>query len=149
MKNFSSRRFDRALALFNEVAEGPHATLRHRARVHIKICRQQKESSKVQLKTAEEYYNFGIKFINERRLDDAERHLKQALRLDPKASHVHFARAVLGALRGDNESSYQSLKRAIELDPRNRYLALNDSDLAAVVGHPSISALLHEEGKSS
>jgi hypothetical protein len=70
------------------------------------------------------------------------------LKLDPKAGHVHFARAVLGALSGDNERSYESLKRAIELDPRHRYMALNDADLAGVLNYPSIATLLHEEGNA-
>jgi len=144
MRHFNSRHFDRALELFKEIIEGPHPTLRHRARVHAKICRQQKQEGKVQLNTAEEYYNYGIKLMNERSLEEAERYLKQALKLDPKAGHVHFARAVLG----DNERSYESLKRAIELDPRHRYMALNDADLAGVLNDPSIATLLHEEGNA-
>ena len=148
MRHFNSRHFDRALELFKEIIEGPHPTLRHRARVHAKICRQQKQEGKVQLNTAEEYYNYGIKLMNERSLEEAERYLKQALKLDPKAGHVHFARAVLGALSGDSERSYESLKRAIELDPRHRYMALNDADLAGVLNDPSIATLLHEEGNA-
>jgi len=148
MRHFNSRHFDRALELFKEIIEGPHPTLRHRARIHAKICRQQKQEGKVQLDTAEEYYNYGIKLMNERSLEEAERYLKQALKLDPKAGHVHFARAVLGALSGDNERSYESLKRAIELDPRHRYMALNDADLAGVLNYPSIATLLHEEGNA-
>jgi tetratricopeptide (TPR) repeat protein len=148
MRHFNSRHFDRALELFKEIIEGPHPTLRHRARVHAKICRQQKQEGKVQLNTAEEYYNYGIKLMNERSLEEAERYLKQALKLDPQAGHVHFARAVLGALSGDSERSYESLKRAIELDPRHRYMALNDADLAGVLNDPSIATLLHEEGNA-
>ncbi len=149
VKFFNARRFDQALALFSEVSEGPHPALRDRARVHTKICHQQQQTYKVQLKTAEEFYNYGIKLMNERSLDEADRHLKQALKLEPKAAHIHFARAILGALRGDRERSYESLKRAVELDPRNRYLARNDADLAAVLNDPSIAALLHEEGNST
>jgi hypothetical protein len=148
VKLFNSRRFDQALALFKEVSGGPHPTLRHRAQVHTKICQQQ-ERNKVLLKTAEEFYNYGIKLMNERSLDEADRHLKSALKLEPKAGHIHFARAVLGALRGDRERSYESLKKAVELDPHNRYLARNDADLAGVRNDPAIAALLHEEGSST
>jgi hypothetical protein len=148
VKLFNSRRFDQALALFKEVSDGPHPTLRHRAQVHAKICQQQ-EANKVLLKTAEEFYNYGIKLMNERSLDEADRHLKSALKLEPKAGHIHFARAVLGALRGDRERSYESLKKAVELDPHNRYLARNDADLAGVRNDPAIAALLHEEGSST
>jgi tetratricopeptide (TPR) repeat protein len=149
VKLFNARRFDQAFALFKEVSEGPHPTLRHRAGVHTKICRQHQQANKVLLKTAEEFYNYGIKLMNERSLDEADRHLKSALKLEPKAGHIHFARAILGALRGDRERSYESLKRAVELDPHNRYLARNDADLAGVRNDPAIAALLHEEGSSN
>jgi hypothetical protein len=65
------------------------------------------------------------------------------LKLEPKAGHIHFARAILGALCGDRDRSYESLKKAVELDPHNRYLARTDADLAGVRNDPAIAALLH------
>jgi hypothetical protein len=58
VKLFNARRFEQAFALFKEVSEGPHPTLRHSAGVHAKICRQQQQTNKLQLKTAEEFYNY-------------------------------------------------------------------------------------------
>jgi tetratricopeptide (TPR) repeat protein len=146
---FNDRRFDRALSYFEKAAEGPLVEFRHRAKVHAEICRQQRQRNEPKLKTAEEHYNYGVQLMNERRLDEAERHLERALKLEPKAGYLHFAAAVLGALSGNTEASYQSLKRAIQLDPQNRILALRDADLAPVVRQSPFAELLHEEGNSS
>ena len=143
IRAFNSRRFQSALTLFEKVAEGPDSTFGDRARVHIEICRRQTQSRKVKFKTADEYYNYGIRLINERRLDEASRSIAQALKMQPKGAHIHFAAAVLGALSQDIERTAKSLKKAIDLDPRNRVLALNDSDLASVADDPAIAQLLH------
>ena len=83
--------------------------------------------------------------MNDRRLDEAEHHLSEALKRDPRADHVHYATAVLYAIRGDPEGAHRSLSQAIELNPRNRPLALNDSDLASMREDPSISDLLRPQ----
>ena len=99
----------------------------------------------MRLKTADEFYNYGIQLVNERRLDEAQQSLKRALKLQPKAGHIHLATAVLKALQADPAAAYQSLKKAIELDGRNRVLARNDPDLAGVASDPAIAGLLHGE----
>jgi len=48
--------------------------------------------------------------------------------MDPRADHVHYAMSVALALSGDGSGAYDSLRRAIELQPRNRMLARQDSD---------------------
>ena len=148
VKLFNSKKYSQALKRFEGVAEGPHPSLRHRAGVYVEICRQRLRPSKVRLKTADEHYNYGIQLVNERRLDEAEYQFRHALRMQPKAAHVHLASAVLWALSGDIEKTYQSLKKAIDLDPRSRVLALSDADLSPVLNEPSIAALLHGNGAS-
>jgi tetratricopeptide (TPR) repeat protein len=87
-----------------------------------------------------------VKLMNDRRLQEAEHHLQRALRLAPKAGHILYANAVVSALQGNAESTLGNLKRAIEIDPLNRVLALNDADLGSVLGHPAIAQLLHQGG---
>lgn len=140
---FQARHFQRALTLFERAAEGPDSTLTDRARVHISICQQQVKPRLVKLKTADEFYHYSIRLINERRFDEAGKSLNQALKIQPRGAHIHFAAAVLGALTRDLVGTYKSLKRAIELDPRIRVSALNDTDLAAAAKDPAISQLLH------
>jgi tetratricopeptide (TPR) repeat protein len=140
---FNRRKFARALPLFEQAAEGPQVALGDRARVYAQICRQRTEENKIQLRNAEDYYNYGVKLLNDRELDDAAAHLSEALRRNPKAAHAHYATAVLHALNRNNAGVYDSLKKAIELDPKNRHLALHDSDLLVVKRDPAIFQLLH------
>lgn len=142
--HFNVRKFARALPLLEKAAEGPNTALRHRAHVYSEICRKQIGNQKVDLKTAEDHYNYGVRLMNDRRLTEAEHHLQRALRLAPKAAYVHYANGVLSALQGNTESAFGHLKRAIEIDPLNRVLALNDADLAGVAGRPPIARLLRE-----
>ena len=139
----NSRKFALARSRFEKAADGPDATLRHRAKVYAEICRSRIETSKPRLKSVDDYYNYGIRLMNDRQLDEAEHHLSEALKRDPQADHIHYATAVLHAIKGNTADTHRSLSRAIELNPRNRPLALNDSDLAAVREDPSISDLLH------
>ena len=141
--HLNNRKFAQARSRFEKAAGGPDATLRHRAKVYAEICRSRIEKSKLRLKSVDDYYNYGVGLMNDRQLEEAEHHLSEALKLDPNADHVHYATAVLHAIKGNTAGTHRSLSRAIELNPRNRPLALNDSDLAAVREDPSISDLLH------
>jgi tetratricopeptide (TPR) repeat protein len=143
---FNARKYSRAHTLLEKAVEGPDLTIRHRAQVYAEICRRQIGHEKLQLKTAEDHYNYAVKLMNDRRFDDARQHLQRALQMAPKAGYVHYANAVLSALQGDAESAFGNLKKAIEIDPLNRVLALNDADLAAVASHPPIVHLLSEGG---
>ena len=140
--HLNSRKFAQARSRFEKAADGPDTTLRHRAKVYAEICRSRMETSKLRLKSADDYYNYGIRLMNDRQLDEAEHHLSAALKLDPQADHIHYAIAVLHAISGNTVDAHRSLSRAIELNPRNRPLALNDSDLAAVREDPFIAELL-------
>ena len=131
-----------ALPWFQKIVEGPNSSLRHRAEVHAQICRRQIESNKVKLTTVDDYYNYGIKLVNDGQLDEAERHFRKALKMAPKSDHLHYACAVARALSGDAEGASVNLKRAIELNARNRRLARGDSDFSKILRHPLITELL-------
>jgi tetratricopeptide (TPR) repeat protein len=142
VSHFNNRRFKRALPWFAKALEGPNTNLRHRAEVHSQICRRQIESNKVKLKTVDDYYNYGIRLVNDRQLEEAERHFQKALKMAPNGDHLHYAFAVVRALSGDAEGASANLKRAIELNGRNRLLARNDPDFSSIVRHPLITELL-------
>ena len=142
VETFQAGKLKRALALFETVAEGPDAGLRHRANVHIQICRRRTQSDTVELKTADDYYNYAVKLINDRRLDEAETHLDKALKKAARAGYVHYAKALIAALRKNGDDSYRSLSRAIELDPKHRLQARRDPDMAAVREDERIAELL-------
>jgi tetratricopeptide (TPR) repeat protein len=148
MKHFHARRFNEARDLFEMATLGPERDVAHRARLHATICQRRVEQAPVDLQTAEDYYNYGIALLNTRKIDDARIHLERALALTPEADHVFYALAAARALSGDAIGAHDHLKRAIELEPRNRLMARQDADFASLNGQAAFQALLYPEKKS-
>jgi hypothetical protein len=61
---------------------------------------------------------------------------------------MHYALAGALALNGDVNGAHDSLKRAIEMEPRNRLAARQDADFAPLANQPPFDALLYPEKKS-
>lgn len=150
MEAFRAADFAKALKVFEAAALGPDGPMRHRATVHTRICRQRIGNDTVDLKTADDHYNFAIRLINDRRLDEASDHLEKALSLSKRpAAHVHYALAVVAALEEDAESSLEKLREAIEIDPQQRLIARRDPDLADLAETPPFAELLAGDGSTS
>jgi len=139
---FNNRKFPQALQWFEKVIKGPDSTLRHRAEVYIRICTERLKVRKIRLRSADDYYNYGVKLINDRELEEAERCLTKALKLSADGDHIHYAAAVVRALRGDEDVAFESLRRAIVLNDRNRLMARTDGDLSSLKDHPDWDALI-------
>lgn len=140
----NERKYSQAAARFNKAMEGPDVALKHSATVYLRIC-QQRMQSDPEPKTVEDRYNAAVAFINDRRLEDADRLLRLALKQDPKGAHLHFALGVAATLSGDIAGAVSSIGRAIELDPQNRLLAQRDSDLAALRNNPAAARLFSND----
>jgi tetratricopeptide (TPR) repeat protein len=139
---FQGQKYDRAEAILQKVIQGPDRALAHHAQVHIQICRQRLAPQQVNLKTADDYYNYAVTLINARQLEKAAQHLEKALTMAPRAGHIHYALAAARALQGNAQAAYERLKTAIDLEPRNRYLARGDADFAGILGYPPLVSLL-------
>ena len=142
---FNSQKFDRADALLQKAMEGPNRTLAHHAQIHSQICRKKLAPPEVDLKTAEDHYNYAVTMINARRLGEAAQHLEAAIRMAPEADHLHYALAAAEALRGNAQGAYERLKTAIQLQPRNRILARGDADFSGVLDYHPLATLLHAD----
>ena len=112
------------------------------------MCNRRLEQTTVSFDTAEDYYNYGVALINTRKLTEARTHLEKALEIAPESDHIHYALALAQALAGDFAGAYENLKRAIELEPRNRLIARQDADFAPLANQRRIPfpALSRKEG---
>jgi tetratricopeptide (TPR) repeat protein len=146
---FHARKFAEARELFANAVNGPNREMAHNAELHIRMCARRLEKPVVDLRTAEDYYNYGVAMINARNLNDAEHHLESALKQEPQADHVYYAMALCKGLSGDIEGAYENLKRAIDLEPRNRIAARQDADFAGFSNQPQIQQLLFPDKTGS
>ena len=145
---FHARKLKEARDQFVEAAAGPECDVAQRARLHIAMCDNRLHQATVSLGSAEDYYNYGVALINSRKVAEARTHLEKALQIAPGSDHIHYALALAQALSGDVASAYDNLKRAIELEPRNRIIARQDADFGPLTHQPPFDALLHPEKKS-
>lgn len=148
MKLFHARQFKEARDLFALAMRGSERDIANRAQLHLAMCDRRLQQITVSLGSAEDYYNYGVALINSRNLLEARAHLEKALELSPAADHVHYALALAQALAGDLVNAQQNLKRAIELEPRNRLIARQDADFAPLANQPPFDALIYPEKKS-
>lgn len=142
---FHARNFREARELFEKAQNGPNREMAHNAELHIRMCDRRLERPAVDLKTAEDHYNYGVAMINTRNLAEAHQHLENALRMEPEADHVLYALALCKGLAGDVDGAHEQLKRAIELEPRNRIAARQDADFALFSDQPQMQQLLFPE----
>jgi tetratricopeptide (TPR) repeat protein len=147
MKLFHARRLAEARVLFQQASAGAERDVAQRAQVHIAMCDRRLEQPTVSFATAEECYNYGVALFNAHNAAEARTHLEKALALAPGSEHIHYALALAQGLSGDLSAAHENLRRAIELEPRNRMLARQDSDFAPLANQAAFRALLYPEKK--
>ena len=147
IRQFHAGKFQDARQLFQQATGGANRAIAHKAELHIRMCNRRLEEGAPELKTPEDHYNYAIALINSRELEKARHHLDAALALDPQADHVYYAAALCHGLAGNLQAAYENLKRAIDLQPRNRVAARQDTDFAGFVDKPPLDRLLFPERK--
>lgn len=149
VKHFRAQEFREARELFQKAADGALKEVAHNARLHIIMCTRRLERSEVQLKSVEDFYNVGVERLNARDFEGARRNFQQAIDLTRKdgdsADHVYYAMAASQAMSGDWRGAYENLKRAIEIEPRNRAAARQDPDFSGAGQQQQMQSLLHPE----
>jgi tetratricopeptide (TPR) repeat protein len=148
MKLFHTRELQQARVLFEAATVGPESDVAQRARLHIAMCDRRLQQLPVTLKSAEDYYNYGVALINTRNIGEARSHLERALQMAPGRDHIHYALALAQALAGDVLNAHENLRLAIELEPRNRIIARQDADFAPLANQPPFDVLLYPEKKT-
>ncbi len=143
---FSQRKFPEARDRFLEVVKGPAPHISDKARSYAQVCERRMQGTEVKLSTAEEHFNYGVARLNSRELESAKYHLARALDLQPDADHVLYTLALCCGFAGDGNGACENLKRAIDLEPRNRILARQDQEFTTLAAQiPGLRALLVAE----
>jgi tetratricopeptide (TPR) repeat protein len=145
IKLLHAGKFNDAKPLFAQAAAGPNREMAHNADLHVRMCDRRLEKPALEFRTVEDRYNYAIAMINVRNLPAAVEQLQAALRLDPRADHVHYGLALCRGLSGDLAGAYENLKRAIELNPRNRLAARQDADFSGISNQSPLRELLYPE----
>ena len=148
MKLFHARKFKDARESLLLAAEGPERDVAHRAQLHANMCEQRLQQPSLNLRTAEEHYNYGVALLNTHKSEEARTHLNRALEMSPESDYVHYALALACAMSGEPTGAIEHLRRAIELEPKNRLMARQDTDFGPLTAQPTFQALLYPEKKS-
>jgi tetratricopeptide (TPR) repeat protein len=138
---FHQRDFKKAKDLFEQAADGPNREMGFSARNHLRMCEQRLAKREVKLETAEDHYTFAVTLMNRQDFSGALPHLEKAVS-GADADHYHYALAVAHGQTGNVEKAAHHLRRALDLQPRNRNLALSDNDFAETARHPQIREIL-------
>jgi tetratricopeptide (TPR) repeat protein len=143
---FSERKLGEARERFMEAAKGPAAQIADKARSYAQICERRTMTVELHLKTAEDHFNVGVERLNARDVEQAKLHFGRALSIKPDADHILYTMALCCGLAGDGNGACENLKRAIDLEPRNRILARQDPEFTALAMQlPGLRALLVAE----
>jgi tetratricopeptide (TPR) repeat protein len=135
--------FRTVLAQFPEEKE-----LNDRARLYLTVCERQMKRAP-EPKTIEERLYASTLALNAGDSDTALRHLGQVVAQDPDHDGALYMLAVVHALRDDARTALSYLQRAIQRNPDNRSLALQDADLERLMQDESIRAALEAGANAS
>jgi hypothetical protein len=144
VRAFSEQRWADARAALAEAEKGPALHVADRARGYLQVTeRKLAGSADLHLSTADDHFNYAVERLNARDFERAKQHLSSALKMQPSADHILYTLALSCGLAGDGTGAYENLKRAIEVDSRNRLHARQDSDFAVVAERfPELRTLL-------
>lgn len=147
---FSQRKLAEARERFLDVAKGPAPHISDKARSYIQVCERRTKGEEVKLSTSEDHFNYGVERLNARDVDLAKHHLGRALAMQPDADHILYTLALCCGMAGDAAGACENLKRAIDLEPRNRILARQDPEFTALASQiPGLRALFVAEPSGS
>ena len=129
---FSKQRFAEAKVRFVKAMEGPALHVRDKARSYGQVCDRKSAPRDLHLRTAEDFFNYGVERLNARDIHVAREQFTRAINLEPNADHAWYSLAIACGIDGDGDAAYENLKRAIELEPRNRILARQDPEFVSL-----------------
>lgn len=115
--------------------------LQERAQVYLRVCERELAAAATP-RTTEERLVAATVALNAGEHDRTLSLLDEVLRDDPKSDLAEYMAAVVYCAKGDPGAAIPRLQRSIELNPENRNLARQDSDLDSLHGLDSFKALV-------
>jgi tetratricopeptide (TPR) repeat protein len=143
MRALQEHRFQEAAEAFRAVlSQYPEEKeLNERVRLYLTLCERHLRATP-EPRTLEERLYAATLALNAGDGETAMRHLDDIVAQDPNHDGALYMLAVAHAIRDDSASALSYLQRAIERNPENRALALQDADLERLMQDESIRAAL-------
>jgi tetratricopeptide (TPR) repeat protein len=144
LRALQQRQFDRAVLALKTVLTGfpDEKEIQERARVYLSICERQAGGASLRPRSFEERMNAATVLINRGAFDDGMRMLRDLESENPQSDHVQYLFTVAFTSMGDVDKALSHLRRAVELNPENRFLSATDADLEPLRHHSSFQATL-------
>jgi tetratricopeptide (TPR) repeat protein len=130
LKEFHKGKFDRARELLSSFVEKFEAEreLVDRARIYLDIIREKGKKETVSLKTADDYFYYGVYEINSGAYEEAVKLLEKALEMKGDEGKIFYLLADAYMLQGKVDEALEFLKKAFQKDKVYKILAQNESD---------------------
>lgn len=103
-----------------------------RAQTYIHVCEQKLAHAPSAPRNADELYDRGVYALNIGDFTQARAFFEKALRMKPDEPHLLYSLAATHAQTGAHDQALDYLYRTIQLQPRYRAQALNDSDFSGL-----------------
>ena len=151
MRRMQEHQFGEALEAFESVLSlyPEERELNERVRVYVAACRRQLNTAAAEPRNTDERIYAATLALNAGDVDGAMRHLEAVVAEDGRHDGALYMLAVSHALRQDSARAVECLRRAIECNPDNRHLALQDSDLERLLQDEAIRATIGQAGAPS
>lgn len=127
---FNRRMFEDAKTMFEHllIKFPREVEIAARTQMYLQVCNQKLAHSPSIPRNADDLYDHGVYALNLGDFSQAKNFFEKALRMKPDEPHLLYSLAATHAQTGSHDQALDYLKRTIQLQPRYRTQALNDSD---------------------
>jgi tetratricopeptide (TPR) repeat protein len=134
VKVFNRRQYAEAKAMFENLqTRFPNEVeIIARAQTYIQVCNQKLVNRPSVPRNADELYDRGVFALNIGDFTQARTFFEKALRLRPDEPHLLYSLAATHAQTGSHDQAIDYLRRSIQIQPRFRAQALNDTDFSGL-----------------
>ena len=134
IKVFNRRQFEDAKPMFEALLSKFQSDVEivARSQMYIQVCNQKMVNGPATPRSADEFYDRGVFALNIGDFSQARNFFEKALRLKPDEPHLLYSLAATHAQSGAHDQALDYLKRSIQVQPRLRAQAFNDSDFSGL-----------------